>query len=264
MHDRLPYALNNASDEVDRFAMRTLGILAEQYVPQAAFKPTLESYLAQMQTAVLSMERGQLDTVVQQMRTALISAAEIAECYVPDVARRLGNCWVEDTLDFRSVSVGSARLQSLLWNLEADWTRELDLPLRKRTNILVVVPESCQHTLGATVMTGQLRRLGVNAQLALDATPENLTLKMQARGFAGVMISTSGRETLESVTNLVHTARQSQATTPVLIGGNILEQMTNICDITGADLATCAIDSALAYCGVDHPQVAIAPARRSG
>ena len=250
MLDRFRTAENGTSCEVSRFAIRTLGILASDFSERPPKRAPLESYLSQMQKAVLDVRRGHLEDLVSQMRGALISPAEIAENYVPMVARRLGDCWVEDTLDFRSVSIGSARLQSLLWQLEEFEPR---IPLRtelSQANMLVVVPEACQHTLGATVLAGQLRRMGRGVKLELATSPNALKGIMDTADFAGVMISASSREPLASLADLVQTARQSQAKTPILIGGNILEKMSEIKDTTGADLITSDVDPALRFCGL--------------
>jgi methylmalonyl-CoA mutase cobalamin-binding subunit len=153
-------------------------------------------------------------------------------------------------LDFRSVSIGSARLQSLLWQLEEFEPR---IPLRtelSQANMLVVVPEACQHTLGATVLAGQLRRMGRGVKLELATSPNALKGIMDTADFAGVMISASSREPLASLADLVQTARQSQAKTPILIGGNILEKMSEFKDTTGADLVTSDVDTALRFCGL--------------
>lgn len=250
MLDRSRTAEKDTSSEVSRIALRTLGILAGE--TSGRTPAPLESYAKQLQQAVLAARPAQMDDLVSQMRRALISPAEIAEVYVPLVARRLGACWIEDSLDFSAVSIGSARLQSLLWrleSLEAAQTPKFD---QQRASMLVVVPEKGQHTLGATVLAGQLRRRGLAVKLELDVRPSALADSMRARAFAGVMISASSREPLENLAELVDTARQSQANTPVLIGGNVIEQMTDVQKATQADFVTSDVETALRYCGFDE------------
>ncbi len=252
MQQRLLIPEPETTCKVSRVALQTLGVLARDMRPAA--RQPLESYLAQMQAAVLNPQRTALDKLILEMRTALIPPAEIAENYVPTVARRLGVCWVQDTLNFRMVSIGSARLQSLLWRLEDhadDYARATapDAP-----KLLVGVPEGCQHTLGATVLVGQLRRRGIGVRFELELAPSLLDNILGTQGYAGVLISASTRESLASLTDLVNVVRLSQPAMPVFIGGNVLEQDVNIEQMTGADLATSEVDVVLDACRLERTQ----------
>ena len=51
------------------------------------------------------------------MVAAGVSTADVAEDYVAQAARRLGEAWVDDTLSFSEVTIGAARLQEIVRSL---------------------------------------------------------------------------------------------------------------------------------------------------
>lgn len=205
-----------------------------------------------------------LATCCGQMRADGISTATLAEVYVPLVARSLGTQWVSDDLDFGAVSVGSARLQSLLWRLSADWANTGLLVSRARAPILVAVPAGCQHTLGATVLAGQLRYRGISAQLDLEFGKAPLSGPPANKQYSAIFLSASGRERLDYLAQVVQNARQAYPATPILMGGNVTDQMPELQIHTGADLVTSDLDVALAYCGLGVADGATASARQVG
>ena len=253
MQDRLRNADIDSFSKLNRVALKTLDQQAKQLPLSSGavqWSP-IEQYVTRMQAAVLTPDKSALDDIVADMRQSKIAACDIADLYIPTVARRLGECWVQDTLNFSAVSIGSARLQSLLWQLEAIWSVGNTEVCTPHTDILLVIPDGCQHTLGASVLAGQLRRLGFCVQLEANVNRPVLIHLLQAKAFAAVMISASSRESVETLKNLVRTARRENATIPILIGGNVLDRPEDIALATGADLATSDIQTALAYCGLD-------------
>jgi MerR family transcriptional regulator, light-induced transcriptional regulator len=86
------------------------------------------------------------------MGAAGIRREDIADFYVPEVARRLGAAWCEDRTSFADVTVGTARLQGLLREIGPDWFSDARLGDRPPVCVLVVVSRDEFHTLGAMVL----------------------------------------------------------------------------------------------------------------
>jgi methylmalonyl-CoA mutase cobalamin-binding subunit len=183
-----------------------------------------------------------------------IPPEEIADHYIPAVARRLGEMWCEDEVSFATVTIGVARLQGLLRDLEdiAGMAR-MDEP--EGASLLVVVAAGVYHTLGAMVLTGQLRRRGHAVRLLLGPEPEAVAVAVRQARFDAVLISASDGGSAESVRQIVHAVKTATgAAPPVVIGGTILvsEDLTgaDIRSLTGADHVTSDPTEALHLCGV--------------
>lgn len=239
---------NAALDGVNRVVFQALSTLAPAGLGDPLKRKPLESYTSQMFDAVLAPDPAALSDTVKGMRRARITSATIAEIYVPSVARRLGDGWVADELNFGAVTIGSARLQGLLWKLEKDWA----VPIRERTNTppayLVGVQKGNQHTLGATILAGQLRHRGMSVNLDLELTPERLAGHVINQQLSGILLSAAGCDDLASLKEVVDMCHHHSRGTPVIVGGSILEVAENIQQHTGADLVTASIHDVLWYC----------------
>ena len=245
--------------EIDRYA-------AQEGVQQVAFKALsslapandllpnkrkpLESFLSQMFDAVLAAHPAALSEVIKGMRRARIPGPVIAEVYVPVIARRLGDAWVADTLDFGAVTIGSARLQGLLRKLERDWAVPV-MPLPKNPPaFLVGVGQGQQHTLGAAVLAGQLRHRGMSVNLDLELTSDSLVRHVLDQELSGVLLSAAACDDLASLREFVCVIRQHGRITPVFIGGSILTQSVDIKIQPGADLVTQGVENVLNFCDI--------------
>lgn len=236
------------SHEVSKIALQAISLLAPDLQDAQARSNVLETYVSHLLAAVLGSDQDRVQAVFLDMRRANIPHGQIAEQYIPAVARRLGDDWVMDKLDFGAVTIGCARLQGLLRRMEADWGVLDGSRLNGRPGYLVGVPRGVQHTLGASVLAGQLRDRGAPVLLEYELTPHTLKAAMGIGHFAGVMLSGSGKACLESLRDLVEAAKTVSRSTPVLIGGCILEHATDIQSFTGADMVTSSLGGAMAYC----------------
>jgi methanogenic corrinoid protein MtbC1 len=190
-------------------------------------------------------ERRALDA----MRASEIPCEAISDLYVSEIARRLGVAWENDELSFADVTIASARLQGLLRELgERDRGIDTD-PVAPVA--LVIVPAAEHHTLGAMVVRGQLRRRGVSVRLAAGlGNPELLDL-IAEQTFDMILVSWTSSETLDSLRKLVVSMRLCmERAAPVVVGGAVVDYLTDVEAQTGADHATCDIDEALALCGM--------------
>ncbi len=193
-----------------------------------------------------------------QMLRAGISAEDIADCYIPSLARDMGDAWGADTMSFAEVTIGVSRLQGMLRDLGPEWQSDKGARPNAPT-VLLIVPQAEFHTLGASVLCGQLRRLGVSVRLSLDTAPEDVSMRVRAHHFDAVMISATKGISLEALRKLVEAARTAQdASPPVVIGGTLLELHDNVADLTGSDFATNDLNEAITLCGLTIAQRPVA------
>lgn len=217
--------------------------------------------------AALGKGDALFSAVIDVMHSDGISSEQIADGYVPALARKLGDQWCEDSLSFAEVTIGTSRLQSLLRLLGPEWRADWnDGP--SGAAILVAVPEGAFHTLGAILLSGQLRRLGFSVRLRLDAKPRDLANIVAQTSFEAMFLSASKGETLEKLRALVNSAKTARHTDmPVVLGGSILErepeQLAELAAQSGVDHMTRDLKEALNLCGLTTPNRGAKPSTQA-
>lgn len=165
-----------------------------------------------------------------------VPAEVIIDDVVPRAARMMGEEWVRDASGFADVTLGSMRLQSLVRQLSANWTA--DGAEATLSTVLLWMPEAAQHTLGATVVSTQLRRMGHSVQFAPGRGLAELRETISSDRYDGVVISASYSESPEDVKAIVDTVKAHNAAVPIIVGGTVLKHNTSLARQTGADVAT--------------------------
>lgn len=202
--------------------------------------------LDHLKRAVLS--RGDFDpsAMLAELRGHRLSVDAIIDTYVPAMARILGEAWLEDDLDFASVTVGSMRLQSLL-SIASVESLDFIRPVDNAVSMLVVIPIGEQHTLGAFVLAAQLRRLGVRVEMSYSEPATELVTRVLGHVPDMILFTASSQATLESVQRLVQDIAQVTPEPPLFVLGGVLVQPDETAkDISGFDLVSCHARDAVA------------------
>lgn len=226
------------SRAVDTLASKALGQLTSQANRDAIQSVSVDRAIELMHDAAMDADSTQLIRLKDQLLRLGLSPVDLSESCIPTVARMLGDQWCEDELGFAGVTIGCARLTSMLRAVDLAHSPE---PPITAPQILVLVGDDVYHTLGATVLAGILRRAGLCTQLWIGAEPATLAQHLDQAEFDAVFISASIGETLESLRLLVSTARAACPTIPVVVGGTIIEDVGSaeeVQTLTGATLAT--------------------------
>ncbi|PZX16537.1 B12 binding protein [Palleronia aestuarii] len=237
----------SAEARVGALASKALSVLAAR---RTAVRQLSEEHICALEHAVCGPGPEQRDAVIEGMRAEGIGIAEICDHYIPEVARRLGDQWCNDTLSFADVTIGSARLQSLLRDIAED---EHPSHGRRDSEVVVMVLAGEHHTLGAMVLTGQLRRMGVSVRLALGTSTPEVCKIVEGAAFDAILISVAAREDLDMVRETVALLRQStRGGVPLIVGGGVLDMGFDMAKAaTGADYATNDLRSALKFSGCE-------------
>lgn len=208
--------------------------------------------MSKLHDAVLSPSPETSRKVIGALLADGIPAIDLADFYIPAIARELGDQWCSDELGFASVTIGTARLQSMLRALGPNWSDD-NTNNKAAASVLLVVADEVYHTLGALVLGGQLRRKGLSVKLVLGGKPKEIAERVSRTQYQSVFISSSRGETLESLRLIVDAVKTAiQSPPPVVIGGTILEVETAdaVTALTGADYATKNPDEAVRLCGL--------------
>jgi methanogenic corrinoid protein MtbC1 len=220
--------------------------------------------MAGMRKAALSTDRGDCPAILRHALHHGIARDDIADFYIPELARELGHDWCTDQMSFAQVTIGASRLQGMLRDLGPEWAGD-QLASPSAPSILLVVGQDVHHTLGAMVLSGQLRRRGLSVRLMLGVPLREMAENVSKSAYDAVFISSSLGETLESLRRIVNVIRSStKKSVPIVIGGTVLEAETkyNVTALTGADYATSVPSEALELCGLKIKYLTIAPQQR--
>lgn len=191
------------------------------------------------------------------IKTALadgIRPEDLADFYIPALARDMGDLWCVDQLSFAGVTIGVSRLQAMMRALGPNWASD-SATENENASILLIVPQEVYHTLGAIVLSSQLRRKGFSVKLVLGGKPEDIANRLSRTKFDAVFISSSAGETLESLRHIIDVIKtSSKEPCPIVVGGSILdvEKTDDVTALTGADHATKRPDEALRLCGLQQ------------
>ena len=191
-----------------------------------------------------------LADLLRELKKARVSAAALADLYIPEAARRMGDAWTDDQMSWLDVSIGVGRLQSLLREIGMAWVADQAGDTGHGT-VLLIVPDREQHTLGPMVAMGQMRRYGVSVCLRIAPSHNELRSLMVARQFDGVLISIATKDKLESVSNTVQFIKAvAGKPMPIVVGGAVTPKVEDLAAATGADLASNDICEALESLGL--------------
>lgn len=228
-------------------------LVARDGAPHAPLKnPLVERFMQ----AVRSSDPMAFQEFQPELKRARISYATLADCYIPEVARRLGKGWDDDEISFADVTIGVARLQAILREIGTRWVAdEAELP--GQATMLLILPASEQHTLGAMVIAGWLRRKGISVCLRIAPSLTDVAALLALRRFDGAMISVAGCDKLDVCAKLVKTLKSEAAGGLfVAVGGAGLEKVDDVAAATGADLVTNDLSLAIQAMGLAPPLAA--------
>lgn len=206
--------------------------------------------LVALSVAALSSDRRAISSAVTEALSKGISPEELADDYVPALARQMGDAWCKDEMSFAGVTIGVSRLQSLLRELGPAWAGDT-LAQPDAPNVMLVVGKDVYHTLGAMVLAGQLRRRGLSVNIQLGVTADEVVVALKQGDYDALFLSASVGESLESLRKIVESVSTSiEEAPPIVIGGTILENELDICAATGASCVSSDPDEAIALCGL--------------
>lgn len=188
--------------------------------------------------------------LLSEVRRARISLAALADIYIPEAARRMGQSWHDDEMPWMDVSIGVGRLQSLLREIGTAWSADQAGDAGHGT-VLLLVPDREQHTLGPMVAMSQMRRYGVSVCLRIAPPFSELRSLVASRHFDGMLISVSTKDKLEAVARTVQFLKSLMSTPcPIIIGGAVMAKVEDPASLTGADFSSNDIGAALEVIGL--------------
>ncbi len=227
---------DHGSDGMSVLARSIVARLAAREV--AVSRPVDPEMVASLARAMVSPDPALFDALRPDLRRARIGDGDLVDSYFPAVARHLGCAWAEDRAPFTEVTVGVARMQAILRRIGRDWTSNIEAGPDSCT-VLMVLPDGEQHSFGAMVLTGQLRRQGISVRLEIGTPAGILRDIVRHHRFDCALISIGCEEKLDPGRKVVKALRDgSGGRLRIAVGGAVLDRPVDVADATGADIVT--------------------------
>jgi MerR family transcriptional regulator, light-induced transcriptional regulator len=150
-------------------------------------------------------------------------------------ARRLGQLWEADTIDFIDVTIGMSRLQTLIHRLTLPLASPADRPDRR---LLLVPAPGEQHTFGLVMISELFRREGWRVHGTASMEPRELTSLISSEWFDIIGFSLSCERLLEPLSSFIQVARRmsKNKSVRVMVGGGVFAQDAARSACVGVDL----------------------------
>jgi len=228
-------SLDNAPAQTDAIAQ--LHAIARLALGQLLSKhdDRVAAALDGLMAAAFAPQRSAFDAALARLIRDGVNREDIAIHYIPAIARGLGQAWVDGHLPFTDVSVGCARLQGYLRQTGLDWCDAKAASAPATGRVLLIVPAYEQHTLGATLLAGQLRAAGVDVCALYRATDDEMRAATTLGIYNAILVSCARSETLETLAHTIVKLRKFSTGTPVVLGGNVITQTPDAQTLSGAD-----------------------------
>lgn len=248
----LPSGSVGGAAAVSEFASAVVCLLAQRSVQKAQSGPSAPrgEIVEGLIVAALSGTERAFEVLLGHFRKSRVSYEMLADVYIPEAARQMGDAWLNDRLSWMDVSIATARLQSLLREIGAAWIADQADDFGRGV-VLLLVPQGEQHTLGPMVAMGQLRRLGISVCLRFAPSHRELSNLLDEKQFNAILISVATEERVKSATILVRFLRSiGKKLPPLVVGGPIVHEKPQLMSCIGADYSCIDIFTAMEAIGL--------------
>jgi methanogenic corrinoid protein MtbC1 len=254
--ERTPTARKAMTEtDVAALATRALSVLSRK---TEDLPPSLDARIKAVCDAFIAAEDTERQDIIDRMRAEGLRSEDIISHVIPAIARRMGEMWAADEISFVHVTIGTARLQETVRALSVR-NRTVNTASGRRA-ILLVLPKTEDHSLGAFIAAEQFRRFGYFVEIAVDQSPRQIAELARRKRFAMIGLTASGRKTLASAREFVDILRGTAThVSPIVIGGSVLDTGLDVRAMTGADHVARDARTALEKCGLSTAETGTSP-----
>lgn len=193
--------------------------------------------------ALISDDAEAAARMIRRLRKAGASLASLHLHHLAPAARQLGAWWDEDRISFPMVTIGTARIQTILLELAQG---EAAAPCRRpRCAVFATVPGEV-HTLGVRMAADLFRSRGWHIDLKLGLDQRELLASLAACDAPVIGLSASGPKSLDALVRLVAALREAKPGLRILVSGQIASAGIDLCAVTGADAVATDFDTVAA------------------
>jgi methanogenic corrinoid protein MtbC1 len=173
---------------------------------------------------------------IDSLRAKNVGIDQIYLRLLAPAARRLGDLWVADLVDFTQVTIGVGHLQLLLRQLGAQRSDDSGAQNWNRRALLMPAAGE-QHSFGLVMVAEFFRRAGWDVCCDVAATVEDSVAMVREQSFSIFGLSLSGENRLDATARQIRAMRRASKNPAIgaLVGGQLLVEHPEYVSLLGAD-----------------------------
>lgn len=205
---------------------------------KTARKPAAIDLSAHVEEFAGLVVRHETEVVATYVRVLLqkgIDLESILLQLLAPAARRLGELWEADSIDFVDVTIGTSRLQQILHHFTFPFEKGGVEPGRR---VLLIPTPGEQHTFGLLMVSKFFRREGWQVYGGTPLHSEELYDLIAGQWFALIGFSLSCERYMSTICTAIETARRvsKNRSVQIVVGGRIFSENSDLTSRVGADL----------------------------
>jgi methanogenic corrinoid protein MtbC1 len=196
----------------------------------------LAAHVGEFANLVLKFDVDVLAAYINVLRQRGVDTESLLLKLFAPAARKLGEMWEADAIDFVDVTVGTSRLQQLLHQFSLTAKADVTGPARR---VLLLPTPSEQHTFGLLMVGDFFRRYGWEVSGGTPISAERLPSVVADQWFALVGFSLSCERLSGLLGSTIKTVRRHSRNRAVqiVVGGQVFAENKDLGHVLGADLA---------------------------
>lgn len=202
----------------------------------AARVPITDQHVDALVQLSISADASSASSYVRGMMDAGADLEDIFLDLLAPTARRLGELWESDAVDFTQVTIGLWRLQELLYEQSSRLVTHLSPGMEGQRALLAAVP-GAQHTFGVTMVAELFSRAGWDVRCENRCDWPDLEQALGREWFDMFGLSVATTDSIPQVASAILKLRQLSVNPNVLVmvGGPMAAIHPDLASLCGAD-----------------------------
>lgn len=181
---------------------------------------------------------------VQALRRKGHPVERIFASLLAPVARQLGEMWVADEVSFLEVTLATARIQRILFEL----CQPAETAVPGAPAVLLTVAPGEQHTLGMHMAAAAFQQAGIQVVSLVPTVIGEIEAAVRADRFDLVGFSLGSESLVDKLADAIEATRVAaqQSTVKIVVGGAVSNLVSNFQNRLGADHVVRDVSEAIA------------------
>ena len=238
---QLPGLIGEIERKVDGSASRTStnqNWVQSPRVKQDQYRHSLdEEEINKLTNLLLATEEGSFELAITVLKTHGASIDYIVLDLIPEIARKLGKHWEDDSISFADVSIGVTRLERVIYKLDYLFQAN-QLERQQNKSILISGCPGSQHSLGTLIFANFMTFSGWQVHRPNKVNIDSMAEGVESKIHQALAISVATNEQLEELPNLIRLLRQKSKNPKiiVLVGGPLYNKAPEAFDHIQAEV----------------------------
>ncbi len=238
---QLPGLIGEIERKVDGSASRTSSNqnwVQSPRVKQDQYRHSLdEEEINKLTNLLLATEEGSFELAITVLKTHGASIDYIVLDLIPEIARKLGKHWEDDSISFADVSIGVTRLERVIYKLDYLFQAN-QLERQQNKSILISGCPGSQHSLGTLIFANFMTFSGWQVHRPNKVNIDSMAEGVESKIHQALAISVATNEQLEELPNLIRLLRQKSKNPKiiVLVGGPLYNKAPEAFDHIQAEV----------------------------